>query len=111
MLAPSEGSSYVQLLEPLSDDTPVGRFLARRGEGIHHVGYAVPDVVAALETIGIVGVVLAMVLLALSGVIGHGGHVKKKESAMARWRALLTSRPVMLFFVFYVGSAAANSGV
>jgi methylmalonyl-CoA/ethylmalonyl-CoA epimerase len=44
--------SYVQLLEPLGDDTPVGRFLARRGEGLHHVGYAVPDVVAALETYG-----------------------------------------------------------
>jgi methylmalonyl-CoA/ethylmalonyl-CoA epimerase len=43
---------YIQLLEPLGDDTPVGRFLARRGEGIHHVGYAVPDVVAALETFG-----------------------------------------------------------
>jgi methylmalonyl-CoA/ethylmalonyl-CoA epimerase len=51
-LATSGGESYVQLLEPLGDDTPVGRFLARRGEGIHHVGYAVPDVVAALETIG-----------------------------------------------------------
>jgi methylmalonyl-CoA/ethylmalonyl-CoA epimerase len=45
-------ASYVQLLEPLGDDTPVGRFLARRGEGIHHVGYAVPDVAAALETFG-----------------------------------------------------------
>lgn len=56
MLATSEGSSYVQLLEPLGDDTPVGRFLARRGEGIHHVGYAVADVVAALETIGARGV-------------------------------------------------------
>lgn len=52
MLAATEDSSYVQLLEPLGDDTPVGRFLARRGEGIHHVGYAVPDVVAALETVG-----------------------------------------------------------
>jgi methylmalonyl-CoA/ethylmalonyl-CoA epimerase len=52
MLATSDQSSYVQLLEPLGDDTPVGRFLARRGEGIHHVGYAVPDVVAALETLG-----------------------------------------------------------
>src|SRR5215472_3130982 len=45
-------ASYVQLLEPLGDDTPVGRFLARRGEGIHHVGYAVDDVVSALEAIG-----------------------------------------------------------
>ena len=52
MLATSGESSYVQLLEPLGDDTPVGRFLARRGEGIHHVGYAVADVVSALEAIG-----------------------------------------------------------
>jgi len=49
---PQGGPSYVQLLEPLGDDTPVGRFLARRGEGIHHVGYAVADVVSALEAIG-----------------------------------------------------------
>jgi Lactoylglutathione lyase and related lyases len=34
----SLGVSYIQLLEPLSPDTPVGRFIARRGEGIHHVG-------------------------------------------------------------------------
>jgi methylmalonyl-CoA/ethylmalonyl-CoA epimerase len=52
MLALSSESSYVQLLEPLGADTPVGKFLARRGEGIHHVGYAVADVTAALETIG-----------------------------------------------------------
>lgn len=45
-------ASYVQLLEPLADDTPVGKFLVKRGEGVHHVGYAVPDVSAALETIG-----------------------------------------------------------
>jgi methylmalonyl-CoA/ethylmalonyl-CoA epimerase len=43
------GSSYVQLLEPLADDTPVGKFLAARGEGVHHVGYGVADVAAALE--------------------------------------------------------------
>ena len=48
MLATSEGSSYVQLLEPLGDDTTVGKFLARRGEGMHHVGYAVADINAAL---------------------------------------------------------------
>ena len=45
-------ASYVQLLEPLHPDTPVGRFLARRGEGIHHIGYAVPDISAALAAIG-----------------------------------------------------------
>src|SRR5580704_13192934 len=33
------GTGYVQLLEPLGPDTPVGKFLARRGEGIHHIGY------------------------------------------------------------------------
>jgi methylmalonyl-CoA/ethylmalonyl-CoA epimerase len=44
-------ASYVQLLEPLADDTPVGRFLARRGEGLHHVGYAVDDVAHELDTL------------------------------------------------------------
>ena len=43
------GESWVQLVTPLAPDTPVGRFLAKRGEGLHHVGYAVPDVAAALE--------------------------------------------------------------
>jgi len=43
---------YVQLLEPLGPDTPVGRFLARRGEGLHHVGYGVPDIGQALAAIG-----------------------------------------------------------
>lgn len=43
------GASYVQLLEPLGDETPVGRFLATRGEGVHHVGYGVDDVAGALE--------------------------------------------------------------
>jgi methylmalonyl-CoA/ethylmalonyl-CoA epimerase len=50
------GTSYVQLLEPLGPDTPVGRFLQRRGEGIHHVGYAVADIEAALASIGGAGV-------------------------------------------------------
>src|SRR5450631_1698123 len=45
----SAGGSYVQLLSPLAADTPVGRFLARRGEGIHHIGYAVDDVAVAME--------------------------------------------------------------
>ena len=42
------GDAFVQLVAPLSPDTPVGRFLASRGEGLHHVGYAVPDVAAAV---------------------------------------------------------------
>jgi methylmalonyl-CoA/ethylmalonyl-CoA epimerase len=52
MLATDSSGSYVQLLEPLAEDTPVGRFIARRGEGIHHIGYAVADVTAALAEIG-----------------------------------------------------------
>ena len=42
---------YVQLLEPLGPDTPVGKFLARRGEGLHHVGYGVSDISEALATV------------------------------------------------------------
>src|SRR3954469_13031922 len=42
------GSSYIQLLEPLGPDTPVGKFLAARGEGVHHIGYGVDDVAAAI---------------------------------------------------------------
>ncbi len=47
---------YVQLLEPLGPDTPVGKFLARRGEGIHHVGYGVSDIGQALAAIAGTGV-------------------------------------------------------
>jgi methylmalonyl-CoA/ethylmalonyl-CoA epimerase len=50
------GTSYIQLLEPLHPDTPVGRFLARHGEGVHHIGYGVTDIAAALASIGATGV-------------------------------------------------------
>ncbi len=50
------GASYVQLLEPTGPDTPVGRFLERRGEGIHHVGYGVANITAALASIGASGI-------------------------------------------------------
>jgi methylmalonyl-CoA/ethylmalonyl-CoA epimerase len=46
------GATWVQLLEPTGPDTPVGKFIARRGEGLHHVGYAVADITAALASIG-----------------------------------------------------------
>ena len=42
------GENHVELLRPLGDDTPVGRFLAKRGPGLHHVAYQVPDIAAAL---------------------------------------------------------------
>jgi methylmalonyl-CoA/ethylmalonyl-CoA epimerase len=47
---------YVQLLEPLGPDTPVGKFLARRGEGIHHIGYGVADIGEALAALGETGI-------------------------------------------------------
>ncbi len=50
------GVGYVQLLEPLGPDTPVGKFLARRGEGLHHVAYGVTDVKQALADIGGTGI-------------------------------------------------------
>jgi methylmalonyl-CoA epimerase len=42
------GDGHVELLAPLDADTPVGRFLAKRGPGLHHVAYAVEDIDAAL---------------------------------------------------------------
>jgi methylmalonyl-CoA/ethylmalonyl-CoA epimerase len=45
------GGSYIQLLEPLSEESPVGKFLARRGEGVHHVAFGVPDVADAMHKI------------------------------------------------------------
>jgi methylmalonyl-CoA/ethylmalonyl-CoA epimerase len=45
------GDSHVELLSPLSPDTPVGRFLAKRGPGLHHVAYAVDDIDAVLAAL------------------------------------------------------------
>ena len=49
------GSDRVELLAALGDDTPVGRFLAKRGPGMHHVAYEVDDVGAALEELNAEG--------------------------------------------------------
>jgi methylmalonyl-CoA epimerase len=43
------GESHVELLSPLGPDTPVGKFLAKNGPGLHHVAYRVDDVAAELE--------------------------------------------------------------
>jgi methylmalonyl-CoA/ethylmalonyl-CoA epimerase len=43
--------SYIQLLTPTRDDSPVARYLQNRGEGLHHVGYRVDDCAAALEAV------------------------------------------------------------
>jgi methylmalonyl-CoA/ethylmalonyl-CoA epimerase len=43
------GENHVELLAPLAQDTPVGRFLAQRGPGLHHVAYQVADIDATLS--------------------------------------------------------------
>lgn len=45
------GDGHVELLAPLGDETPVGRYLAKRGPGLHHVAYAVDDIDAALDSL------------------------------------------------------------
>lgn len=52
------GEGHVELLAPLGPDTPVGKFLARSGQGLHHVAYAVEDIDAALPRIAAAGVEL-----------------------------------------------------
>lgn len=43
------GENHVELLAPLGEDTPVGKFLARQGPGLHHVAYQVSDIEATLQ--------------------------------------------------------------
>ena len=50
------GTSFIQLLGALGADTPVGRFLATRGPGVHHVAYRVDDVAATLSRLRSEGV-------------------------------------------------------
>jgi methylmalonyl-CoA epimerase len=52
------GGSRVELLAPTGADTPVGRFLAKRGPGLHHVAFAVDDVAAELDRLRADGVQL-----------------------------------------------------
>ena len=43
--------SYIQLLTPTRDDSPVAKYLEKKGEGLHHVGYRVEDCAVALEAV------------------------------------------------------------
>jgi methylmalonyl-CoA epimerase len=52
------GGSRIELLSPTAEDSPVGRFLASRGSGMHHVAYAVDDVESALAALSEQGVEL-----------------------------------------------------
>jgi methylmalonyl-CoA/ethylmalonyl-CoA epimerase len=49
ILALPFGESEIELLAPLRADSPIGRFLAKRGPGIHHICYRVPNLDAAIE--------------------------------------------------------------
>jgi len=49
------GDGHVELLAPLGPDTPVGKFMARSGAGLHHVAYAVDDIDAVLERLSAAG--------------------------------------------------------
>ena len=50
------GESRIELLEPVSADSPVGRFIAKRGEGLHHICYEVEDLASKLEQLRLRGV-------------------------------------------------------
>lgn len=52
------GENHVELLAPLGPDTPVGKFLAKKGPGLHHVAYQVSDIDATLELLKVAGLPL-----------------------------------------------------
>ncbi|HET8592434.1 MAG TPA: methylmalonyl-CoA epimerase, partial [Solirubrobacterales bacterium] len=52
------GDGHVELMRPLGPDTPVGKYLAKRGPGLHHVAYAVADIDATLSQLKDAGVTL-----------------------------------------------------
>jgi methylmalonyl-CoA epimerase len=65
------GSGRVELMSALGEDTPVGRFLARRGPGMHHVGFGVEDVASAVDDLAARGVDV----IDLEPRVGLGGHL------------------------------------
>ena len=52
------GDGHVELLAPLGPDTPVGKYMAKNGAGLHHVAYAVEDIDGALKQIAAAGIQL-----------------------------------------------------
>jgi methylmalonyl-CoA/ethylmalonyl-CoA epimerase len=50
------GSTYLQLLEPLHDESPIAKFLEKNGEGVHHVAFGTADVVAETSAVTATGV-------------------------------------------------------
>ncbi len=49
MLVPRDGGTAIELLEPMSEDSPISKFLEKRGEGIHHICYKVDDIEQVLD--------------------------------------------------------------
>ena len=64
------GETRLELLEPLSENSPIAKFIAKRGEGLHHVSLRVPDLAAAVERLKKDGVRLVSEEMK----IGAGGH-------------------------------------
>ena len=64
------GETRLELLEPLSEASPIAKFIAKRGEGLHHVSLRVPDLAAAVERLKKDGVRLVSEEMK----IGAGGH-------------------------------------
>ena len=50
------GSGYLEIIQPTDLDGPIARFLAKRGEGLHHVAYQVPNIAATLRQLGAAGI-------------------------------------------------------
>src|SRR5580698_3419163 len=64
------GESRLELLEPTSENSPIAKFLAKRGEGLHHVSLRVPDLAAVVEKLKKDGVRLVSNEMK----VGAGGH-------------------------------------
>jgi len=64
------GESRLELLEPTSENSTIAKFIAKRGEGLHHVSLRVPDLVAAVERLKKDGVRLVSEEIK----VGAGGH-------------------------------------
>jgi methylmalonyl-CoA/ethylmalonyl-CoA epimerase len=52
------GQTKIELLEPTSEESTIAKFIEKKGEGIHHIAFAVPDVAAALSEVEAKGVQL-----------------------------------------------------
>lgn len=65
------GESRIELLEPLADDSPVGKYLLKRGEGLHHIAFRVDDIAATLARLQAEGVEIVSPAVQ----VGAGGHL------------------------------------